>query len=168
MTASSFNRHLIKRLCWIDGSPTHVSSARQRQCARCRRKWSYEAMSKRWLLAQEFCTGHNRREAAQATGVGVHTVGRHYDAFERVLAGHLRRNLRQGRTEVLAAGAASLRVDAKRPRSPKQTQRLAARFCFEGLSIRRRVQLIYQLAFAARVERLLCHKPPSARLPPAL
>ncbi len=120
-------------------------------------------MSKRWLLAQEFCAGHNRREAAHATGIGVHTAGRHYDAFERVLAGHLRRNLRQGRTEVLAAVGASLRIDAKRPRSPKQTQRLAARFCLELLSFTKRLELLYELAFSARVERLLRHKPPSAR-----
>jgi hypothetical protein len=120
-------------------------------------------MSKRWLLAQEFCTGHNRREAAHATGIGVHTAGRHYDAFERVLAGHLRRNLRQGRTELMAAGEASLRIDAKKPRSPKQTQRLAARFCLEPLSFPKRLELLYELAFSARVERLLRHKPPSAR-----
>jgi hypothetical protein len=120
-------------------------------------------MSKRWLLAQEFCTGRNRREAAQTAGVGVHTAGRHYDAFERVLAGHLRRNLRQGRMEDLAAGAASLRTDAKKPRSPKQTQRLAARFCLEQLSFPKRLELLYELAFSARVERLLRQKPPSAR-----
>jgi hypothetical protein len=120
-------------------------------------------MSKRWLLAQEFCTGRNRREAAQTAGVGVHTAGRHYDAFERVLAGHLRRNLKQGRTEVLAAVGASLRIDAKEPKSPKQTQRLAARFSLEQLSFPKRLELLYELAFSARVERLLRQKPPSAR-----
>lgn len=116
-------------------------------------------MSKRWLLAQEFCAGHNRREAAQATGIGVHTAGRHYDAFERILAGHLRRNLRQGRMEVLDAGGASLRIDAKRPKSPKQRRRLAARFCLEPLSFPKRLELLYELAFSARVERLLRQKP---------
>ncbi len=120
-------------------------------------------MSKRWLLAQEFCTGRNRREAAQTAGVGVHTAGRHYDAFERVLAGHLRRNLKQGRTEVLAAVGASLRIDAKKPKSPKQTQRLAARFCLEQLSFPKRLELLYDVAFSARVERLLRQKPHSAR-----
>jgi hypothetical protein len=116
-------------------------------------------MFKRWLLAQEFCAGHNRQKAAQAAGVGVHTAGRHYNAFERVLAGHLRRNLKLGRTEVLDAGEASLRIDAKRPRSPKQTQRLAARFCLGQLSFTKRLELLYEIAFSARVERLLRQKP---------
>jgi hypothetical protein len=116
-------------------------------------------MSKRWLLAQEFCAGHNRREAAQAAGVGVHTAGRHYDAFERVLAGHLRRSLRQGSTGMHAAIKSPRRLDAGKSRSPQQIRRLAARLCLERLLIDQRIELVYKLAFSARVERLVRQKP---------
>jgi hypothetical protein len=159
VTISSFNRHLTKQLCWIDGSPTHFSSARQRQCARCRRKWSYEGLSKRWFLAQAFCAGRNRREAAHATGLGAHTAGRHYDAFERALAGHLRRNLKLERGWTFAAIRSSRRITVAKLTSQKQKLRLAAQLCLEGLPVYRRMQLIYDLVFSARVERLLRLKP---------
>lgn len=159
MRASTFDRYVTRQLCWLDGSPTHVSSARQRQCPRCRRKWSHEGLAKRWLVAQEYCTGHNRREAAQAAGVDGHTAGRYYSAFDRVLARHLRKNLKRGRAWTLAAGESSQRLAANKAKSPRQIERLAAHFCLEGLSIRRRLELIYELVFSAGVERLLRRKP---------
>lgn len=154
-----FNRHLTQKLCWIDGSPTHASSARQRQCSLCRRKWSYEGLSKQWLLAQEYCAGRNRRVAAQVAGVDVHTAGRHYSAFERALAGHLRRNLELGRGWKFAAIRSPRRIGAEKPQRPRQMQRLAAQLCLEELSVYRRMQLLYDVVFAARVERLLGRKP---------
>jgi hypothetical protein len=157
--ASVFNRHVTQKLCWIDGSPTHASSARQRQCPLCRRKWSYDGLSKRWLLAQEYCAGRNRRAAAQAVGVDVHTAGRHYAAFERALADHLRRNLELGRAWKFAAIRSPRRIGAEKPPSPRQVRRLAAQLCLEGLSVYRRMQLIYDVVFSARVERLLRQKP---------
>lgn len=154
-----FNRHVTEQLCWIDGSPTRFSSARQRQCPRCRRKWSYEGLSKRWLLAQEYCAGRNRRSAAQAAGVDVHTAGRYYAEFDRALAGHLRRNLRLGRGWTFAAMRSSRSITTARATSQKQRLRWAAEFCMEGVPVYRRLQLLYDLVFSARVERLLRLKP---------
>ena len=156
--ASVFDRHVTQKRCWIDGSPTHLSSARQRQCPLCRRKWSYEGLSKQWRLAQEYCAGRNRRAAARAAGVDVHTAGRHYARFQRALAGHLRRNLKQGRAWKFAAIRAPRRIGAEKPPSQEQILRRAARLCLEGLSVYRRMQLIYDVIFAARVERLLRQK----------
>lgn len=153
-----FNRHVTQKLCWIDGSPTHASSARQRQCSLCRRKWSYDGLSKRWLLAQEYCAGRSRRVAARAAGVDVHTAGRHYAAFERALTGHLRRNLELGHAWKFAAIRSPRRIGAENPPSPAQIRRVAAQHCLEGLSVYRRMQLIYDVAFAAGVERLLRQK----------
>ncbi len=156
MTTSSFNRHLAKKLCWVDGVPTHRSSARQRQCPRCRRKWSYDGLAKMWMLAQEYCAGHTRREAAAATGVDVHTAGRHYAAFDLALAGYVRGLLDEGKSWVLGEGEKLHQVLRKGLRSPTRRQklRLAARLSFEKLRMRRRLELIYELTFAPKIGRL--------------
>jgi len=156
---SVFNRHVTQQLCWIDGSPTHVSSALQRQCPRCRRKWSYEGLSKRWLLAQEYCAGRNRRSAARAAGVDVHTAGRSYAEFDQALGDHLRNNLKLGRGWKFAAMRSSRTITTARVTSEKQRLRWAAEFCMEGRPFDRRLQLLYDLVFSARVERLLRLKP---------
>jgi hypothetical protein len=135
-----------------DAAPDQAPSNKQR-------KVRLEALSKRWLLAQEYCAGRNRRSAAQAAGVGVHTAGRCYAAFDRVLAGHLRKNLKLGRGWKFAAMRSSRTVTTARVTSEKQRLRWAAEFCMEGLPFDRRLQLLYDLVFSARVERLLRLKP---------
>lgn len=159
MTAASFNRYVTRNLCWVDGSPTHASSAKQRQCKACRRKWSFEALAKRWILAQEYCAGRNRRSAAQAAGVDVHTAGRSYAEFNQALGDHLRKNLKLGRGWKFAAMRSPRTITAVRATSEKQRLRWAAEFCMEGRPFDRRLQLLYDLVFSARVERLLRPKP---------
>ena len=119
----------------------------------CQHKWSYEGLSKRWLVAQEYCAGHSRREAAAAAGVDVHTAGRHYAAFERALAGYVRRALKQGRAWKFVAIRSPGRIAAERDSSPRQRLRLAARLCLDGLHFRRRVELLYELVFSPLVLR---------------
>ena len=157
VTASCFNRHLAEKLCWVDGAQTHRSSARQRQCPRCRRKWSYDGLAKKWMLAQEYCAGHTRREAAAATGVDVHTAGRHYSAFDLALAGYVRGLLAEGKGWVLG-DEEKLHVFLRKgvgSSTRRQKLRLAARLSFEKLRMRRRLELIFDLVFAPKVGRLL-------------
>ena len=156
VTASGFNRHLAEKLCWIDGAPTHRSSARQRQCARCRRKWSYDGLAKKWMLAQEYCAGNTRREAAAAAGVDVHTAGRHYAAFDLALATHVRELLGAGQGWALGDAERLHQVLREGVRSPSRRQklRLAARLCFEKLRMRKRLELIDELVFAPTIGRL--------------
>ena len=157
VTASGFNRHLAEKLCWIDGVPTHQSSARQRQCGRCRRKWSYDGLAKKWMLAQEYCAGNTRREAAAATGVDVHTAGRHYAEFELALATRVRELLGAGEGWALGDAERLHQVLREGMRSPNRRQklRLAAGLCFEKLRVRKRLELIYELVFAEKVEGLV-------------
>jgi len=54
-----FHRLLAEERCWIDGENTHPSHAGQRQCSRCRRKWSYRIMQRHWHLAALFCAPSN-------------------------------------------------------------------------------------------------------------
>jgi hypothetical protein len=157
VTANVFNRHLTRKLCWIDSKATHASSARQRQCPLCRRKWSYDGLAKQWLLAQEYCAGHTRREAAEAAGVDVHTAGRHYAAFDKAVAGYVHRLLENGQSWILGDADRQqevLSMGIRRPRSQRQRQRLAARVCFEKLPVRKRLNLIFQEVFAAKTERM--------------
>ncbi|MBU3664899.1 MAG: hypothetical protein FGM15_03350 [Chthoniobacterales bacterium] len=160
MNASAFNRHLTRKLCWIDGSPTHVSSAKQRQCTRCRRKWSYDGLIKQWLLAQEFCAGHSRREAAVAAGVDVHTAGRHYADFQLALAGYVRRLLAEGMAWRLGDAEKFHRLFRMglANSSPRQRRRLAAQICFDGLGARKRLDLLCELVFAEKLRLLTVSK----------
>lgn len=154
VNAATFNKYLTRKLCWIDGAPTHRSSARQRQCQRCRRKWSYEGLAKRWILAQEYCSAHSRKEAAAAAGVDVHTAGRYYRSFDLALAGYVRGLLEDGSSWVLGDGERIQqlhRTGIIRPRSQRQRQRLAASLCFERLPFRRRLDLIFDLVFGPKV-----------------
>jgi len=55
MTLEEFEARLTQQRCWLDGAPTHASHAGQRQCRRCRRKWSYLRWTRYWHLARFFC-----------------------------------------------------------------------------------------------------------------
>jgi hypothetical protein len=157
VNAASFNRHLTRKLCWIDGSPTHASSERQRQCSQCRRKWSYDGLAKQWILAQEYCAGSNRRQAAAAAGVDVHSAGRHYIAFERALAANVRRLIEEGKGWVLADTERLQDVlrQAMKRKGQRQKARLAARLRFEKLHVRKRLDLIFKEVFSRKLEHWL-------------
>lgn len=155
MKPTGFNRYLTRKLCWRDGSATHASSAWQRQCSHCRRKWSYEALAKQWVVAQEYCAGHTRQEAARAAKVGQHTAGRHYAAFEKALASHLRLLLKKG--ELWKLGdmekiQTALRKSAKKL-PPRRRRRLPAELCFEHLRLGERLALLFELVFLPKVRR---------------
>ena len=55
MTLEEFEHYLTRQRCWLDGAPTHKSHCGQRQCKRCRRKWSYKSLQRHWHLARLFC-----------------------------------------------------------------------------------------------------------------
>ena len=59
MNFREFQYRLAEQRCWLDDEPTHASHAGQRQCPRCRRKWSYTAMRRNWRLAELFCSPSN-------------------------------------------------------------------------------------------------------------
>jgi len=151
-----FNRYLTRKLCWRDGSATHASSALQRQCNFCRRKWSYEALAKQWVVAQEYCAGHTRQEAAKAAKVGQHTAGRHYASFERALDSHLRLMLRKGEAWKLG-DTEKIQAEALRKSSrklpPRRQRSLPAELCFEHLRLKERVALLFELVFLPKVRR---------------
>jgi hypothetical protein len=116
-------------------------------------------MAKQWLLAQEYCAGHSRRMAARAAGVGAHTAGRHFLDFEKALANHLRRLLRDRQAWKLGGMdkiQGALRKSAKQLPQRGKT-RLAAELCFEHLKLRDRLELLFELVFLPRIKRWQGH-----------
>ena len=69
-----YHFYLKSKLCWVDGEPTHASSGQQRQCTRCRRKWSYYQMRQQWKCLLSFCMGDSQAECARQTGLAKNTV----------------------------------------------------------------------------------------------
>lgn len=149
MTAEDFDRFLRRRLCWLDGTPTHASSARQRQCPHCRRKWSYARLLLRWDAALAMAAGKPRAECAAELGIDIHTAGRLYAAMEKRLVEHFAREL------VSSAGAKSAdaqeMMEAWRRLQKLQTQtarnRHLAELCLRHRAVEERVNLLFQLCF---------------------
>jgi hypothetical protein len=77
----SYRRYLQEQLCWIDGEQTHSSSDSQRQCPKCRVKWSYTQASLEFAIFERFCNGERARKTAEALGCSRNTVMGHYRNF---------------------------------------------------------------------------------------
>jgi hypothetical protein len=52
-------KYAEEMLCWLDGVKTHASNLHQRQCPKCRTKWSYVRILQKLLLLEEYCNGEN-------------------------------------------------------------------------------------------------------------
>lgn len=81
----NYRRYLEDRRCWVDGTPTHGSSGQQRQCPKCRRKWSYEQRLLQVTLLEQYCQGINASWAAKNIGCAKNTARSHYDDFRIVM-----------------------------------------------------------------------------------
>ncbi len=80
-----YERHLTEQLCWLCHVPTSRSSAQQRQCPRCRRKWSFHQRQLRWSLLRLFATAITPAEAARRAHVSYRTAWAHFLRFEHTL-----------------------------------------------------------------------------------
>jgi hypothetical protein len=85
MTLQAFEEHLQLRLCWECHVPTHGCHLHQRQCPACRRKWSYQRLTRLWESALCFAEGIPPRRAAQVTGTSYKTALLRYWRFVRAL-----------------------------------------------------------------------------------
>jgi len=153
MTAEDFDRFLRRRLCWIDGTPTHASSARQRQCPHCRRKWSYHQLLLRWDAALALAAGKSRVECASKLGIDIHTAGRLYTAMEKRLVEHLAVEL-SGSHAGHSADAQEMMEACRRIqklRTKSARHRHLAELFLRHRTIAQRVDLIFQLCFRDRV-----------------
>jgi hypothetical protein len=153
MTAEDFDRFLRRRLCWIDGTPTHASSARQRQCPHCRRKWSYHRLILHWDVALALAAGKSRAECAAELGIDIHTAGRLYTAMEKRLVEHLAAEL-SGSHAGDSADAQEMMEAWRRLqklRTNHARNRHLAELCLRHRTVAKRVDLVFQLCFRDQV-----------------
>ena len=80
LTQRDYERYLEAQLCWHCGVETTRSHARQRQCPRCRKKWSYFRLQQEWLVLKGFCDGQN----AHRTGRDLHIAYGPFEIFPAV------------------------------------------------------------------------------------
>ncbi len=80
-----YSRQLQDRLCWLDSTPTHASSGQQRQCPKCRTKWSYDRLALELAALEQFCLGRPASEAARKIGCAKNTMLHHYSNFRRAV-----------------------------------------------------------------------------------
>lgn len=160
MTAEEFDRFLRRRLCWIDGTPTHGSSAKQRQCPHCRRKWSYDRLLQRWDVALALVAGKPRGACAAELEIDIHTAGRLYARMEARLVEHLATKLAGSmageigdREEMLQAWKEIVKLRTKGAR-----HRHLVELMLRHLQAGQRVDLIFQLCFRDEMRRKIGQK----------
>lgn len=85
VTFHEYSRHVREQLCWHCHARTHLSHARQRQCARCRHKWSYQRRRLQLDLLSMFSRHFNAAQAAKALRISYRTAWNHFMQFERGL-----------------------------------------------------------------------------------
>lgn len=166
MTAEDFDHFLRRRICWLDGTPTHASSARQRQCPHCRRKWSYDRLLLRWGAALALAAGRSRVECAAELGIDIHTAGRLYAAMEKRLVEHFAGELASS-TPGNSADAQEM-MEAWRRLQKLRTQtarnRHLAELSLRHRAVQERANLLFQLCFRdevrARVSRRMAGRFP--------
>ncbi len=83
VTVAEYTDHVERARCWFCHEPTHRSHAAQRQCPKCRRKWSYWRRKIELDLAYHFATGFKAAEAARQCKVVYRTAWIHFLRFEQ-------------------------------------------------------------------------------------
>ena len=85
MTLAEYERHLIGQLRWGCHQATHRSSGRQRQCPRCRAKWSYHRRKAEWELLRAFALSTTAHHAARVVRCAYPTAYAAYTRFRLTL-----------------------------------------------------------------------------------
>jgi transposase len=78
MDLNDYERHLVGLLCWSCHAATGHCNARQRQCPRCRKKWSYDRRRTQWELLKAFCLNATAHHAARFARCDYRTAYRAY------------------------------------------------------------------------------------------
>ena len=86
MTYEDYERHLVGLLCWVCHAATGPCNARQRQCPRCRREWSYDRRRTQWELLKAFCLNATAHHAARFARCDYRTAYRAYMRLRLALA----------------------------------------------------------------------------------
>lgn len=74
MKLEVYRDFLVTQKCWVDGVLTHKFHRKQRQCPRCRRKWSCHNRLNRLDLIFAFSEGKTASAAAEVVGCSRNTA----------------------------------------------------------------------------------------------
>ena len=85
MERRDYEKRLIGELCRDCRAATHGSAARQRQCPRCRRKWSYEQRRQQWEILKAFVLGATAHHTARTLRISYPTVWCLYRSWRQCL-----------------------------------------------------------------------------------
>lgn len=85
MDLEGYERHLVGMLCRACHAATGPCNARQRQCPRCRKKWSYDRRRTRWELLTAFCLNATAHHACRFARRDYRTAYRVYMRLRLVL-----------------------------------------------------------------------------------
>jgi hypothetical protein len=152
---ASYGRYLTDRLCWLDGTPTHASSDQQRQCPKCRLKWSYERLALELSLLREYSIGRSASEAARQAGCVKNTALHHYGNFRFSMENLVMNLLLDGSIATNPLNARELKSLEKALRSGSRRQReKSCRHLFLcSLNFEERIEALFQSLIVPAVQR---------------
>lgn len=145
-----YREYLQRRLCWCDGTPTHASSGHQRQCPRCRTKWSYEQLTLEFRLFEEYVLGRRAADAVRLTGCAKNTALVHFHRFHAAVEEIIRDLLTEGVIATNPTSLADLRSLERALRAGSRSRRrLACRHLFfRSLTLEERTEALFESTLA--------------------
>lgn len=149
--------YVTQMLCWLDGTPTHGSSDLQRQCPKCRQKWSYERLGMELELLELYCQGFSASEAARkiscAKNTALNRFGRFSGRMEEIVAARLADE--DIATSPITVSEAKSLEKALRTGNRRRREKVCRHLFFAGLSFEERMQSIFLKHISGQVKDLI-------------
>ena len=148
-----YRLYVAQALCWVDGVPTHNSSDRQRQCPKCRRKWSYDRLGTELDLLEAYCHGTSATQAARDVRCAKNTALGHFNHFTRKMEETVAKMLLEER---IATNPISLREvksleKALRAGSYRRREKACRHLFLSALKFEERIEIIFRETIARAV-----------------
>jgi len=144
-TIEVYRHYVAQTLCWLDGTPTHSSSDLQRQCPKCRQKWSYERLGMELELLDLYCQGLSASAAARqircAKNTALNRFGHFSGRMQEIVATKL---IDEGiATSPITVSEAKSLEKALRTGNRRRRENVCRHLFFTGLSFEERMQGIF-------------------------
>jgi hypothetical protein len=149
-----YRRYVTQTLCWLDGTPTHSSSDLQRQCPKCRQKWSYERLGMELELLDLYCQGLSASAAARqircAKNTALNRFGHFSARMQEIVATKL---VDEGiATSPITVREAKSLEKALRTGNRRRRENVCRHLFFTGLSFEERMQGVFLKHISGQVK----------------
>lgn len=152
-----YRRYVTQMLCWLDGTPTHGSSDLQRQCPKCRQKWSYDWLGMELEFLDLYCQGLSASAAARRSGRAKNTALNRFSHFsgrmEEIVAARLVDE--DIATSPITVSEAKSLEKALRTGNRRRREKVCRHLFFAGLSFEERMQSIFLKHISGQVKDLI-------------